>query len=39
MRFWGRSPSTTCKSVRQIPQALTFTNTCPAPGSGVETLQ
>jgi altronate hydrolase len=28
----GSSPSTTCRSVRQTPQAATFTRICPGPG-------
>src|ERR1041384_5923279 len=32
---FGKSPSTTCKSVRQTPQAPTLTRISPAPGSGV----
>src|SRR5438128_2536536 len=30
----GRSPSATCRSVRQTPQARTVTSTWPGPGSG-----
>src|SRR5947209_5316900 len=30
----GNSPSTTCRSVRHTPQALTLIRTSPAPGSG-----
>src|SRR5258707_6760205 len=32
--FGGRSPSTTCRSVRQTPQTSTRTSISPGPGSG-----
>ncbi len=31
----GNSPSTTCRSVRQTPQASTRISNCPGPGAGV----
>src|SRR3954471_17515265 len=35
-RCTGRSPSATCRSVRQTPQARTATNSSPAAGCGIE---
>ena len=37
VRRGGRSPSTTCRSVRQMPQARTCTSTSPGPGTGGST--
>src|ERR1700730_6544265 len=37
-RACGSSPSTTCRSVRQTPQASTFTTNCSGPGCGSPTL-
>ena len=31
---WVNSPSTMCRSVRQTPQASTFSSNCPGPGAG-----
>jgi hypothetical protein len=33
--FTDQSPSATCRSVWQTPQAVSFTNTSPGPGTGI----